>query len=111
MNDIAYESNPTVRIKFVQSGGFAGIEREIVLDTNSLSPGEAKSLHILIENSGFFDLTSWSPTIKKGADYFEYEITVESEGEIHTVKTNDITLPGKLVPLIRYLRQKNLRAK
>ena len=97
-----------MRIKFVQCGGLAGIERELALDTISLSSGEAKTLHKLIENSGFFDLPSLSPTVKKGADYFEYEITVESEGEIHTVKTNDMALPPKLVPLISYLRQKEL---
>jgi hypothetical protein len=97
-NDTAYESNPDLRIKFVQSGGLAVVCRELILDTNTLSLHESKMLHTLIENSGFHNLSHCSPIVKKGADYFEYQITIESEGEMQTVKTTYLTMPPTLVP-------------
>lgn len=100
-----------MKIKFVQSEGFAGIDLNLELDSNSLPSDEARTLRSMLENSRFFDLPSSSPTPDQGADYLEYEISVESEGKNHTVETTDITMPQDLHPFVAYLRQKALYMK
>jgi hypothetical protein len=97
-----------VKIKFVQRGGFAGIDLVSELDTNSLSSREVQIFNSLLENSRFFDLPSWCPPPKKGADYLEYKIVIESEGRIHTVNTTDIAMPSELARLVTFLRRKCL---
>ena len=60
-----------------------------MLDSNSLTSSEMNELQAMLEDSGFFELSSSSPNPTKGADYFVYEITVETDGRIHRVKTTD----------------------
>ena len=97
-----------MRINFTQSGGFAGIDTELMLDSNSLTSSEMNEIQAMLEDSGFFELSSSSHNPMKGADYFVYEITVETDGRIHRVKTTDLTMPSTLAPLITFLRQKKL---
>ena len=96
-----------MKISFQASGGFAGMRSSASLDTDSMSSEEAQLLKELVTNSNFFDLQSESAKPKPGsADYIGYSITIDSEGHTHTVKTNDITMPSKLSPLVRFLQSK-----
>ena len=96
-----------MRIHFESSGGFAGMHSSVMLDTDSISLEDAQQLRDLITNSNFFDLPSESPRPRVGsADYLRYKITVDSSGQSHTVKTNDIAMPSKLSPLIKFLQSK-----
>lgn len=96
-----------MKISFQSSGGFAGMHTSVAFDTDSMSSGEAQQLKDLITNSNFFELPPELPKPKRGsADYMGYSITVDSEGRKHTVITNDITMPSKLTPLVRFLQSK-----
>jgi hypothetical protein len=97
-----------MKINFERSGGLAGINDSIVLDTLSMPPNEAKHVEQLIDSSNFFNLPSRSPQPKAGsADYFHYKITVQAEDQReHKIQTNDITIPQELEPLINFLQQK-----
>jgi len=99
-----------MKVFFQTSGGFAGIPSSATLDTDNkdtMSSEEAQQLKELIINSNFFDLQSESAKPKPGsADYIGYSITIDSEGRKHTVKANDITMPSKLYPLVRFLQSK-----
>lgn len=65
----------------------------------------------LVANAKFFELPSEPlDSSQRGADYFEYKITIEAKDRKHDVKTTDITMPSNLSPF-RYLRQKILKQK
>jgi len=96
-----------MNIYFQSSGGFAGINSRIELDTSSMSSNDAMRIQELINNSNFFSLPSESPPPKAGAaDYISYKITVETDERKHTVRTNDIVMPPQLEPLISFLQEK-----
>jgi hypothetical protein len=47
-----------MKIHFKQSGGLAGIDNDISINSNSLQPEEESELQRLIDNAKFFDLPS-----------------------------------------------------
>jgi hypothetical protein len=101
------QTNKEMNICFQSSGGFAGINSRIVLDTNSMSADDAMQIQELINDSNFFSLPSESPPPKGGAaDYISYKITVETDERKHSVRTNDIVMPPQLEPLICFLQEK-----
>lgn len=61
------------------------VRSAVSLDKESFHPEEGKKLQEMINAAGFFDLPAKFPAPKKGADYFQYAITVELEGKKHTV--------------------------
>jgi hypothetical protein len=97
-----------MKIHFERSGGFAGISTDITVDYNSLSFDERSAIKNMVDSANFFDLPQETPLPKRGADYFKYKITVEMDenNKSHTIKTNDITMPPSLRPLVNYLQNK-----
>jgi hypothetical protein len=96
-----------MKIYFERSGGLAGINDRIVLDTSSMPPDEVKRAQQLIDNSNFFNLPSKSLPPKPGsADYLNYKITVQTDEREHKIQTNDITMPSELEPFINFLEEK-----
>jgi hypothetical protein len=94
-------------ISFETSGGLAGTRGSIVLDTSSMSDDEGKQIRDLVKNSNFFDFASESTPPKPGsADYINYKITVKIDEKEHTIRTNDVSMPSQLEPLIDFLYQK-----
>ena len=94
-----------MKINFERSGGFAGISAAVTVDYNSLSFDERNRLKSMVDDANFFKLSQDSPLPERGADYFKYKITIEDEENkaSHTIKTNDITMPSELRPLVKYL--------
>jgi hypothetical protein len=100
-----------MKIYFEQSGGLAGIDNSISINSDSLDPQEASELQRLVDNANFFDLSS-DPTAAPlhGADYLEYKITIETnDNKKHSIKTTDLTVSPNVAPLIRYLRRKAVK--
>ncbi len=99
-------------IHFERTGGFAGMRTSITLDTGSVSLEEARKLQEMVEAAGFFDLPPEFPVPKRGADYFQYKLTVESEGRKHTVEVSEPAIPAALRPLLQslmtYARQQGI---
>jgi hypothetical protein len=97
-----------MKIYFERSGGFAGISTATTVDYNSLSFDERDVIKNMVDSANFFDLPQETPLPKRGADYFKYKITVEMDDnkKSHTIKTNDITMPPSLRPLVNYLQNK-----
>jgi hypothetical protein len=92
-----------MRIIFERSGGFAGLTLTGELDTASLPPDEAHDVQKMVEEAGFFNLPATIPAPTRGADAFQYVVTVEAEGKRHTVRTRDTAIPNALLPFIEYL--------
>ena len=91
-------------IRLERSGGFAGMRKSYAIDTESLPQEEAGKLHELVNAADFFNLPAKFPAPKRGADYFQYRMTVEMEGKKHTVDVSDPEVPDKLRPLIQLIR-------
>jgi hypothetical protein len=99
----------SMKIYFEQSGGLAGIDNSITINSDSLDHQEASELQSIVDNANFFDLPSESTAQIRGADYLEYKITIETnDNKKHSIKTTDLTVQPNVAPLIRYLRRKAL---
>jgi hypothetical protein len=92
-----------MRIQFERSGGFAGMRMGTTVDTHSLSAEKAQNLQDLVEAANFFGLPATIQSSGEGADRFQYNITVESEGKSHTVEVGESAVPESLRPLLNQL--------
>lgn len=91
-----------MKVKFSQSGGFAGLSRGCDLDTDSLPSDEAATLQSLVQESGILQAKSGrSPNAR---DLFNYEITVETSQGVHNVSFDDLSMPEGVEPLLEYLQ-------
>jgi emfourin len=90
-----------MHIAFLRSGGFAGIRFSCEINTENLPAEEARQLCDWVDAAKFFDL----PEIlhSGGADQLQYKISVEQEGRIHAVETDERAMPASLSPLIKWL--------
>jgi hypothetical protein len=93
-----------MKISYRRTGGFAGMVMRYEVDTNSLSTEEAEELSQMVDSADFFALPSEISSTGTGADQFEYQLIVETEGQQHTVKVGDAVVPEDLWPLLNKLR-------
>ena len=100
-----------MHIDYERSGGFAGLQVSIAIDTDSLPPGEAQELCNLVEDAGFFDLTATIGDSTSGADQFTYKITVETEARRHSIEVAESAAPSALQPLLQRLHRAARRAR
>lgn len=91
-------------IKFNQSGGFAGVNKGVELNTAKLSCEDACKLVEAIKNSGILKVTTLKQTNPQAADVFYYDITVEEKNRTHHVTFDDTTVPDSYRPLVEFLR-------
>lgn len=94
-----------MKIKFRQSGGYAGLIRGCELDTNLLPPDEAAQLESLVKKSGI--LQAKSVHSENAADLINYKITIQTQKDIYQVTFDDLTLPENVLPLLDYLQSKS----
>jgi hypothetical protein len=105
-----------MRIHFERSGGVGGFRLTAELDTDqgsvtygaaqlkrSLSSDEGRRLREILDAVDLFDLPAAAPPSRRGADRFQYVVTVESAGKRHSVRTTDRAAPTALRPLLEYL--------
>ncbi len=104
-----------MRIKYERSGGFAGITVSKEIDLSALKPAEAKKIEGLIQTSEFFKLPKTpkkaSSTMSQRSvaqpDRFQYKLTIEADGQKHTVTASEQNLPPNLKPLLDWLNTAN----
>lgn len=90
-----------MKIKFRQTGGFAGLTKAIQIDTATLPPNAAEALKLMVENSSFFEISPPSPSSMP--DREQYSISIESEGRSHQLNLGASNLPAQLKELVDYL--------
>jgi hypothetical protein len=95
-----------LRITFERTGGFAGITISANVNADDLTAGEADELRRLIKEADFFNLPSAIAPHEPHPDRFQYEVTVQDDGRLHTVKVSEEVMPETLRPLIRWLSEK-----
>lgn len=93
-----------MRVEYLRSGGFAGLQLTTVVDTEQLVADEASNLEKMVNECDFFaqpgQIRAAGPS---GADRFEYRLTVTMETRSHTVVVGEAALPDTFRPLIDYL--------
>jgi hypothetical protein len=92
-----------MHIEFSRTGGFTGIRLAGSFDTQQLLPEQASILNKLIEDAGFFNLPEEIKPTSPGPDRFQYQITISSAQQAHTVSVSEALIPVTLNPLIDYL--------
>jgi hypothetical protein len=96
-----------MKVDYELTGGVTGMNRSVIVNTDSLPPNEAHQLKMLVSNSNFFDIPSKLPSPPGARDLLNHTITIEvGEEKSHTIQTNDITMPPELRPLVEYLTEK-----
>lgn len=90
-----------MRIKFVQSGGYAGLVRGCELDASSLT-GDAAESFAFLRNL----LKTSDGTIREnsaGKDVTVYQIEIITGDRSDVISFDDMTMPEKLYPLVQIL--------
>jgi hypothetical protein len=95
-----------MRVRFERSGGVAGNRLATTVDSNGLPPDEARNLEGMIQAVGFFELPPQVKGENKGADRFQYRLTVEAGDRAHTVAFNEGAMPAPLESLVTWLTKK-----
>jgi hypothetical protein len=93
-----------MKIKFRQSGGFAGLVKSVEIDLDDLSGEEAEELKSLIEQADFFELPE--PPRQTLPDMEQYSISIEAEGKTRKIHVGRSNRPDNLKPLIKHLAKK-----
>lgn len=97
-------AEPTMIIRFEQSGGFAPVVRGCELDTASLSPEDAAELVRLVKASGVLAMTS--PKQSQGRDIYSYHLTIKTDQGTHTIAFDQLNLPAGAKSLVEFLKRR-----
>ena len=92
-------------IRIERSGGVTGIPLRTEIDTRKLPQGESEALGRMVEQAGFFNLPAQITSQAKGADRFQYQLTVEEGARRHTVSLGESGAPPALQTLIQQVTQ------
>lgn len=90
---------------YIQSGGFAGINRRYSVKMADLLKEDREKLEKLIESSGLLGMKNEKKTTPGAADMFFYEFTAVNGGE-HKATYDDGQLPEAFRPLVDHVREK-----
>lgn len=91
-----------MKIRFRQTGGFAGLSLGCDLDTAALAGNDAKKLLQLVKKSRLAE--GHRPKSKKGRDLGNYEITIIDEARTVTTTFDDMSVPQGAEELLDFLR-------
>jgi hypothetical protein len=94
-----------MRLSLERTGGFAGISKRINVDTNQLSQQQAEELSQLVAAADLFRLPAQMISTNRQVDRFQYQITIEDNGQRHTVTASETALPNTLKTLVEWLNQ------
>ncbi|NTV46827.1 MAG: hypothetical protein HGB11_10000 [Chlorobiales bacterium] len=93
-----------MKIRFRQTGGFAGLNFGCDLDTASMPASEAKKLLDLVKKSQLSERSHAGS--KKGRDLGNYEITVTDDPHKVTTTFDDMSVPKQAQALLDFLRER-----
>lgn len=96
-----------LKVRFRQSGGYAGLIRGQEITAADSSPQELQRLEDMLKASGVAEraASGGARTPPKAADLMQYDLEIETNaGTRHVVLTDD-DLDEKTEPLIRFLQK------
>lgn len=95
-----------MRIRLVREGGFAGISRAAIVDTETLEPHRAKELHRLVEAADLASLPKARGT-SEGRDRFRYHLTVDDGPASREARFSEEDAPESLRALLKAIRRES----
>jgi hypothetical protein len=95
----------TLRIRYVQSGGFAGLIRGCTLDASVLAPAVAAVLERQVKAAPLATLKS--ARTQGVADLLLHDFTIETDAGTFHLSFDDLTLPKALKPLMAFLARRS----
>ena len=93
-----------MNISYRRTGGFAGMVISYDFATNTLTKEDAEEIQNMIVTADFFALPAEIPSDPMGADQFQYQLTVKTEEQQHSIQVGDAAVPDNLWPLINKIR-------
>jgi len=90
-------------IDLVRSGGLAGLSLGTSIDVSSLAPDAAAAVTDALAGVDLGALARRPAPEVSGPDRFQYDLTVSSGGESHSVSLHEPDVPAGLRPLIKAL--------
>ncbi len=98
------------KIRFRQSGGFAGFLRGCELAPDSLDSRERAQLERLVEQSGLAakegqEGASAPKPASAARDLTNYEVEIESAAGTARFELDDLDLPPEVAPLVTFLQK------
>ena len=92
-----------VRVDLVRSGGFAGITVHARVDSATLPVGEAGELAAFLDRLDPADLAERATRPTRGADRFQYDLTIQRGESRYHVSLPENAVPPDLRPLLTWL--------
>jgi hypothetical protein len=97
--------NPSLRIELTRSGGYAGLTTKLgELDTAALPEPDAREIEELVKKADVPALLADSPGPGKGADRFQYHLTIEDDSGRQELTASEDRLPDPIRQLIDRVR-------
>jgi hypothetical protein len=93
-----------MKVRFRQSGGFAGLVLGCDLDTSTLPPAEAQELTRLVKQANLEKIQLRRS--EKARDLQNYEVAVEGDGITAKATFDDMSVDANVEPLLDFLRQR-----
>jgi hypothetical protein len=113
--NVAAEGAHRMRATIATEGGlayFPGLARPVEIDAGALAPADADRLRALVEAARFLALPAQVGQAARGcADLQRHRVTVELDGQRHTVTVVEPIADPALRDLVRFLQQKAVEAR
>jgi len=93
-----------MKVRYRQSGGYAGLVLGCELDSDKLPRAEAEELARLVKQA-VLDKVGVKRS-SRGRDLTNYEIIVENNGRTPKASFDDMTIPADVQPLLDFLRSR-----
>jgi len=94
-----------LKIRYVQSGGFAGLTRGCAIDAAALAPSAAATMKRLVKATPLAELRTKKT---EGADnLLHHDFSIETDAGTHNLSFDDLTLPKALKPLVAFLARRS----
>ena len=90
-----------MRIRFIQSGGVAGLVRSCRIDAAGLDVVERRELESLVADCGLGE--SSERLSDGGRDLRQYEIVIEQHATVQRIVCDDRSVPESARPLLAFL--------
>lgn len=94
----------TIKIRYVQSGGFAGLIRGCSIDAAALAPASAAVLKRLVKAAPLATLKT--ARSQGAADLLLHNFAIETDAGTLHLSFDDLTLPRALKPLVAFLARR-----
>ena len=98
-----------LKVRFRQSGGFAGLIRGREITAADASPEELQRLEHLLNASGLAERAAGAgaKTPPKSTDLIQYDLEIETSAGIRYVVLTDDDLDDRTEPLIQFLQKRS----